>query len=586
MATVQTKFIANNAITNAKLAQAPAGTIKGNNTGATANELDLTTTQVTVMLNPVVGDSGSGGVQGMVPSPPILSAASGDFLSAAGTWKYVDQSNSINPSFSLITQGPVPSGSPGTIKYESTTVFTSITTGKNYAIGVGFVDTPTLTIWDISDQTNPVIASTYSHSAGGAYNCTLGVVAGVQYVFIGYNSGSKVDVVNLTNPTAPVDVGTFTISGSPGSIYGVSFLNGYVYCATQSTGLVVLDVGGGTGSPSAPVQTYQQAGGAKSFGVVAVGTNVYTTMYSTSSPFTVRQIVSWTLSGAGTPAIPSQLQSLQVTAAGEALGLSVYGSTAFVTTATTGAYNINLVDVTTPSSMTNLSTINSTNSFGSAFYATVSGNILYVPSGGNATYGGAIDAYDITTRTSPIHIAQVTTGNPTAVFGTIALSGGYMFVADYGVVASNNGYLDVFSQLESTPIFGSAIGSQITLQSLTASTALVSGSSKQLQSSITTATELSYVHGVTSSIQAQINAIAGSTYVVQEFTLASGDITNGYVTLSAVPSNPTLTVLQVIGGPTQQYGLDYTISGTQLSWGSYALNGILASGDVLLVQTY
>ena len=53
--------IANNAVTNAKLAQMATNTIKGNNTELTANAIDLTVTQATAMLNAFVGDSDSGG---------------------------------------------------------------------------------------------------------------------------------------------------------------------------------------------------------------------------------------------------------------------------------------------------------------------------------------------------------------------------------------------------------------------------------------------------------------------------------------------------------------------------------------------
>ena len=53
-------------------------------------------------------------------------------------------------------------------------------------------------------------------------------------------------------------------------------------------------------------------------------------------------------------------------------------------------------------------------------------------------------------------------------------------------------------------------GTTFNSSTLTASTALVSDTSKNIVSSITTATELSYVHGVTSAIQTQINAITAS----------------------------------------------------------------------------
>jgi hypothetical protein len=54
-------------------------TIKGNNTGSQANAANLTPTRVTAMLNPMVGDTGSGGTQGLMPAPPAGSAAANKF---------------------------------------------------------------------------------------------------------------------------------------------------------------------------------------------------------------------------------------------------------------------------------------------------------------------------------------------------------------------------------------------------------------------------------------------------------------------------------------------------------------------------
>src|ERR1035437_2517684 len=78
MSQIKTKFIKNNAVTNAKLAQAPSLTLKGNNTGSTANETDLTAAQVTAMLNLFTST-----LQGLVPAS---GGGTVNFLRADATW--------------------------------------------------------------------------------------------------------------------------------------------------------------------------------------------------------------------------------------------------------------------------------------------------------------------------------------------------------------------------------------------------------------------------------------------------------------------------------------------------------------------
>lgn len=71
---------------------------------------------------------------------------------------------------------------------------------------------------------------------------------------------------------------------------------------------------------------------------------------------------------------------------------------------------------------------------------------------------------------------------------------------------------------------------------------------------------------------------------VDILTLNSGDISAQQVTLSQTPTTPSDVILNVVGGPEQEFGVDYTVTDNVLSWNGFTLAGILVSGDTLIVQ--
>ncbi len=121
----QTATIAANAVSNSKLGRMGANTLKGNNTSGTANALDLTVSQATAMLNPMVGDAGSGGAKGLAPAPSAGDAAAGKYLKADGTWS-IPPAGGITQLTGDIAAGP---GS-GT---QSTTIATNAVSNSKLA---------------------------------------------------------------------------------------------------------------------------------------------------------------------------------------------------------------------------------------------------------------------------------------------------------------------------------------------------------------------------------------------------------------------------------------------------------------------
>jgi hypothetical protein len=80
------------------------------------------------------------------------------------------------------------------------------------------------------------------------------------------------------------------------------------------------------------------------------------------------------------------------------------------------------------------------------------------------------------------------------------------------------------------------------------------------------------------------NSLLNSLYKPEAvYTLSGTDITNKYITLSTSPTTANKTRFYVEGGPEQIYGIDFTVSGNELSWNGLTLDGILESGDRVVV---
>lgn len=424
-----------NVVGNTKLAQMAAGTIKGNNTASLANAIDLNATQVTAMLNTFIGDTGTGGTKGLVPAPAATTSWQSYFLSANGSFTKVDQSKTIYPPFSLVTQIPGPAVN---------TKYQSITISGNYAYAAGGGSGATMTIFDISNQTSPVLKS--SITLLGSYQ----IAVQGNYAYIPSSGGFVLYIVNISNPNNPTVTGSVNIGAASGSLYSCVVSGNYCYVSTQSKGLTVIDIT----NPAAPAQVYQEGGTLnKSFGVAISGNTLYTTNYQTASPWTVRYLKTWNIS---TPTAPVLQNTYTLPANTKPGNLSLSGNTAYVSDINVS--RVHLIDVTTPTSPNFLSTITPTGTFGADFEgvtALPNDNYLYVPSGSLTPQGGAIDLYDVSNKTSPLKLSTVYTNVSGSVFGGIAISGGYIFAADYGVAPGSTGTLDVFTMPVENLIAGS-----------------------------------------------------------------------------------------------------------------------------------
>lgn len=74
-------------------------------------------------------------------------------------------------------------------------------------------------------------------------------------------------------------------------------------------------------------------------------------------------------------------------------------------------------------------------------------------------------------------------------------------------------------------------------------------------------------------------APVSSDLSAEQRTITTLEETNKSLTLAQAPLVPNAVILQIQGAPAQIYGLDYTVSGTTLSWNGLGLDGLLEEND-------
>lgn len=99
--------------------------------------------------------------------------------------------------------------------------------------------------------------------------------------------------------------------------------------------------------------------------------------------------------------------------------------------------------------------------------------------------------------------------------------------------------------------------------------------------SIVAGTGISVVSG--SNIITITNTGAGVEYVEYRI-VTSGEAAAKSLTLTAGPATPANTFLDIVGGTSQIYSTDFTVSGTSLSWLGLGLDGLLSAGDILRIE--
>ena len=109
-----------------------------------------------------------------------------------------------------------------------------------------------IVLLDLSTPAHPTILSEYKDTVtGGVHNVWIED----KLVYACHNGTSHLHIIDISNPSKPVEVGRWGLSKRAKTLHDVIVQDGYAYLSYWDGGVVMLDVGAGThgGTPIAPV---------------------------------------------------------------------------------------------------------------------------------------------------------------------------------------------------------------------------------------------------------------------------------------------------------------------------------------------
>lgn len=80
-----------------------------------------------------------------------------------------------------------------------------------------------------------------------------------------------------------------------------------------------------------------------------------------------------------------------------------------------------------------------------------------------------------------------------------------------------------------------------------------------------------------------IASLGGSAFIVYQYELQAADITAKGITLFEEPADGNLVAMNVVGGVPQENGVDFSVSGFNLTWNSLGYEPLAEVGDILII---